>query len=225
MKASDREAAPAGAARKVPTQDRSKQRVERILDAAADVFAEVGIEAATTEAIAAKAETSIGSLYQFFPNKKAIFYAIVARYAERVRELFDYEVAPIAGRTWQEQIDASIDVLYAFHHVDAGFRAILRNWSSGEFLEADDAINREFARRTEALLEAHAKALPAAKRRVVAEVLVETVSAMLILSARRDPEHGKLIVAEAKAMLHRYLEPYSARPRGRPKGTGKKPAK
>src|SRR5690242_20024053 len=75
--------------RRVPTQDRSRLRLERILDAAAEVFSEVGIDAATTESIAARAGTSIGSLYQFFPNKRAVFYAIVARYGERVRGLID----------------------------------------------------------------------------------------------------------------------------------------
>lgn len=201
-------------ARRVPTQDRSKQRVERILDAAAEVFADVGVEAATTEAIAAKADTSIGSLYQFFPNKKALFYAIVARYTERVRAVFDAIIAP-TGRSWIELLDFGIDALDEFHRTDPGFRAILRNWSSGEFLEADDAINTEFARRIDALLAHHAKALTAAHRAIVAEVVVEATSAMLILAARRDAAHGALVIAEGKTMLHRYLEPYALAPKRR----------
>src|SRR6202011_4219225 len=75
--------------RRVPTQDRSRQRVERILDAAARTFAEVGFEAATTETIAERAGTSIGSVYQFFPNKKALYDAIASRYLDRTRRLFD----------------------------------------------------------------------------------------------------------------------------------------
>ena len=200
-------------ARRVPTQDRSRQRVERILDAAAGVFADVGIEAATTEAIAAKAGTSIGSLYQFFPNKKALFYAIVARYTGRVRDVFDAIVAP-TGRSWIELLDLGIDALDTFHRTDPGFRAILRNWSSSEFLEADDAINSEFARRIEAVLARHAPALTPAHRAVVAEIVVEATSAMLILSARRDSKHGALVIVEGKAMLHRYLAPYARMPAG-----------
>jgi len=49
--------------RRVPQQDRGQRRVEKILDAAAEVIAEVGVQAATTNAIAARAETSVGSLY------------------------------------------------------------------------------------------------------------------------------------------------------------------
>ncbi|MEM6436234.1 MAG: helix-turn-helix domain-containing protein, partial [Cyanobacteria bacterium P01_D01_bin.115] len=62
--------------RKQPKQQRGKERVEKILEAAAAVFDEVGYEAATTHLIAAKAETAIGSLYQFFADKAAIFKAM-----------------------------------------------------------------------------------------------------------------------------------------------------
>ncbi|WP_083468761.1 TetR/AcrR family transcriptional regulator [Nostoc piscinale] len=73
--------------RRQPKQKRSQQRVEKILQAAAEVFAEVGYEAATTHQIAAKAETAIGSLYQFFPDKLAIFHALEAIHMERVTEI------------------------------------------------------------------------------------------------------------------------------------------
>ena len=62
--------------RRQPKQQRGKERVEKILDAAAAVFDEVGYSEATTHLIAAKAGTAIGSLYQFFPDKAAIFNAM-----------------------------------------------------------------------------------------------------------------------------------------------------
>src|SRR5579883_1388343 len=68
--------------RRQPKQQRSQQRVEKILQAAAAVFTEVGYEAATTHMIAARAATAIGSLYQFFPDKLAIFHALEARHME-----------------------------------------------------------------------------------------------------------------------------------------------
>ena len=47
-----------------------------ILEAAARIFEEVGVEAATTDRIAARAGISVGSLYQYFPNKDAILVAL-----------------------------------------------------------------------------------------------------------------------------------------------------
>lgn len=64
--------------RKRPRQERSRRTVEAILDAAARVFETVGPNAATTNAIAERAGVSVGSLYQYFPNKLA--KRIVARY-------------------------------------------------------------------------------------------------------------------------------------------------
>ena len=75
--------------RRTPQQARSQQRVDLILDVAADIFAEVGYESATTNAIAERAGVSIGSLYRYFPDKDAILHALSNRYYEQVRALFD----------------------------------------------------------------------------------------------------------------------------------------
>jgi AcrR family transcriptional regulator len=74
--------------RRQPKQKRSQERIERILDVAAEVFDEVGFEAATTHAIASRADTAIGSLYQFFPDKLAIFHALELRHVERVHTVW-----------------------------------------------------------------------------------------------------------------------------------------
>ncbi|MEY4519919.1 MAG: hypothetical protein RLZZ499_2519, partial [Cyanobacteriota bacterium] len=70
--------------RRQPQQQRSQKRVEQILDAAAIIFDQVGFEAATTHAISSQAKTAVGSLYQFFPDKLAIFNALELRHVERV---------------------------------------------------------------------------------------------------------------------------------------------
>lgn len=104
------------AVRRVPTQERSKQRLERILEAADQVFAEVGYDAATTEQIAERAGSSIGSLYQFFPNKTALFEALCANYLERARKLFEELLEQSAASApWTELIDRTIDAFWRFH--------------------------------------------------------------------------------------------------------------
>lgn len=63
--------------RKLPKQRRSEATVEAILQAAAQVFERHGYAAGTTNRIAERAGVSIGSLYQYFPNKDAILVALV----------------------------------------------------------------------------------------------------------------------------------------------------
>jgi AcrR family transcriptional regulator len=74
--------------RRQPRQQRGKERVEKILAAAAQVFEEVGYTAATTNLIAAQAGTAIGSLYQFFPDKAAIFQAMELYHVDRVKKMW-----------------------------------------------------------------------------------------------------------------------------------------
>ncbi|OEZ55440.1 TetR/AcrR family transcriptional regulator [Duganella sp. HH105] len=74
-KAATRRLAP----RKTPSQPRSAQTVETILEGAAHILEQQGLEGYTTNAIAARAGVSIGSLYQYFPTKDAITVALIER--------------------------------------------------------------------------------------------------------------------------------------------------
>jgi AcrR family transcriptional regulator len=195
--------------RRVPTQERSKKRVERIIEAASHVFAEEGYEAATMEGIAARAETSIGSIYQFFPNKLSLFDALAHRYHDKLRGFFDLLLAPpLLDRPWPEILETGIDALVLFHAQEPGFRAV---WVSlnltAEVVTEGEAINRDFARRIEGVLAAKLPGLPAETRPVVATMMVEILTAMLIVSARRPDEAGPLMT-QTKALLQRYLAPY-----------------
>ena len=196
-------------ARRVPTQERAIKRVERIIDAAARVFAEEGYEAATMEGIAARAETSIGSIYQFFPNKLSLFDALARHYHDKLRTFFDLLLAgPLLERPWPEILDAGIDAFIAFHEQEPGFRAVWVGLHLTEQVVTEgEAINREFAKRIETVLEAKLTGLPAATRPVVATVMVEILTTMLIVSARR-PAEAQPLMTETKALLRRYLAPY-----------------
>ncbi|GAA4550755.1 TetR/AcrR family transcriptional regulator [Amycolatopsis samaneae] len=68
--------------RKKPRQVRSELMRQRILDAAARVFAEHGYAAGTTNRIAELARISVGSLYQYYPNKDAILLELVTRHMD-----------------------------------------------------------------------------------------------------------------------------------------------
>ena len=74
----DRQAEP----RKRPLQRRSREMVDRILDAAARIFVERGYHGTTTNHVAEAAEVSVGSVYQYFPNKDALLVALGERHLE-----------------------------------------------------------------------------------------------------------------------------------------------
>jgi AcrR family transcriptional regulator len=171
------------------------------------VFAEVGYDGATTEAIAARAGASIGSLYQFFPNKRALFDALSARYLERSRAAFDAALATVApGSSWEAVLDGTIDVFWAIASGQPAFAAV---WLNGrltrELIDAGIEMNRAFAARGEQIVALFAPDLPPGRRAVVATVVVEVVTSMLFAAARADtPTSGRLI-DETKRMLRAYL--------------------
>lgn len=90
---------------KAPQRERGRARVAALLEAAGQVFAEKGYDAATMTAIAARAGSSIGSLYQFFPTKDEVAQALLQGYLdaliERLHQLrneaAELDAAAIAG--------------------------------------------------------------------------------------------------------------------------------
>lgn len=74
--------------RRQPQQGRSKDRVQLILESTRSILATEGVTAVTTPNIAAHARIPVSSIYQYFPNKKAIFAALYENYLEDIRATF-----------------------------------------------------------------------------------------------------------------------------------------
>jgi AcrR family transcriptional regulator len=105
--------------RKTPRQERSRRTVDRILDAATRIFDEVGYSAATTNDIAADANISIGSLYQYFPNKDSILVALARRHIEStVAELVSVVSGLESGYLLEDVLRTVLDFLVEQHEAD-----------------------------------------------------------------------------------------------------------
>ncbi len=225
-KSSTKKARGAGepALRRVPSQARSKERVERMLDAAEHEFAEHGYDAATTEAIAARAEASIGSLYQFFPNKRALFDAITHRYLGRVKAFFGELVARGAGTlSWPDLVDTIIDAFWTFARQSKAFRAVwIQGHYSPELLHASDAVNRAMAARADAVLATYAPHLTADERDAVATILIEVTGIVLFIASRKREPHASALIGETKRLMRAYVATYAESPRSPRPGPGAK---
>jgi AcrR family transcriptional regulator len=197
--------------RRTPTQARSRKRVEAILEAAAIVFAEQGFDAASTDAIAERAGTSIGSIYQFFPNKLALFEALAARCLERERAIFDALFASAGGASWMQIISLAIDGFGRLREDDPAFRAVLANFQLyAVFEKADVALTRYFIAQVAKLVKQHARRTTAAQQRVIATTIVNTITGALFLSQRETPRFCRQLLDETKVLLLRYLAPYAS---------------
>jgi AcrR family transcriptional regulator len=101
------------APRKTPTQQRSRERVERMLAAARELIAEQGSDALRMSEVAERAGVSIGSLYQFFPDKTAIIGTLVERYNEAGRRCIADGLENVASEDdMRRAFSALIDIYY-----------------------------------------------------------------------------------------------------------------
>ena len=97
--------------RKSPVQARSAATVDAILEAAARILESEGFEGYTTNAIAKRAGVSIGSLYQYFPNKDAVTAALVMADAMQLHDNVYAAAEATAGQDFRMQLNALIDVV------------------------------------------------------------------------------------------------------------------
>ncbi len=92
--------------RKTPAQSRAAATVDAILEAAAHILERHGFAGYTTNAVAARAGASIGSLYQYFPNKDALTVALIER--ETAQLLADVDAATGRNDVLDRLIDAAV---------------------------------------------------------------------------------------------------------------------
>jgi AcrR family transcriptional regulator len=125
------------ATRKEPTQQRSRERVERMLAAATELIAAKGSDAMKMGEVAERAGVSIGSLYQFFPDKSAIIRALAERHTAAGRACIDEALGAVRSKDELLAAFASlVDTYYAIFLASPVTRDI---WSG---MQADQALRQ-----------------------------------------------------------------------------------
>lgn len=196
--------------RRQPKQKRGQERVEKILQAAAEVFAEVGYEAATTHAIAARARTAVGSLYQFFPDKLAIFHALEARHMEWITTLNAELLQSDFAKLSLEQMVQKLVETHAAYFLHPIPRVVyLQYFVAPEMFELfDDRFNRSLIVEMAALLRSCNPSLPRQKSELLAETLHYCYNAVLLQALRSEESHRVRLYQELQALLVAYLRPH-----------------
>ncbi len=195
--------------RRQPKQQRGKQRVEKILDAAAAVFDEVGYEAATTHLIAAKAETAVGSLYQFFPDKAAIFKAMELRHIERVKEFWERMNTPeMIQYSLRQMIHTLVTAIAELFEQPVSQVVFVQFFLGREMFQAiDEGMTTEAIDFMANLLQQRNPTLSQAQSKLFAEVCVHSSNA-IILAALRNPDlqHRQRLTQQIEDLMVSYLE-------------------
>jgi len=197
--------------RKRPRQERSRRTVEAILEAAAQVFERRGYAAGTTDAIAARAGVSVGSVYQYFPNKDAILVALVERHLEEGVAL----VSQLLREAREGPVELGallrrfVEAMLALHQREPRLHRVLF-----EEIPLPASLRRELERREQSIAQEVAAlltsrlGLPLRNAALTAYLLVHSVEGLVHDFALRPP--GELdagaFAEELVCMLRAYLE-------------------
>lgn len=194
--------------RKSPRQDRARETQQRLLDAAAHVFAEHGYSAGTTNRIAAEAGMSIGSLYQYFPNKDAILVELTHAHLHVGSDVLEEHLATGLPEDLEALLRLAVGVMFDNHRGDHRLHQVLFEeaprppWLLEELRATEDAFVALLA----AILEADAT-VQVPDRRLAARIVVTTIESQVHRAIAREPgevDEGAL-TDELVRMLLGYL--------------------
>jgi AcrR family transcriptional regulator len=104
--------------RRQPKQRRARQTVEAVLDAVVKILKREGLKAVTTNRVAEVAGVSIGSVYQYFPDKRAIFVALHERHIEQIDRMVESKLFEHAASSLDDLIRAMIEAMIDAHVPD-----------------------------------------------------------------------------------------------------------
>jgi AcrR family transcriptional regulator len=181
-----------------------------MLDAAAALLDEVGYDATTTSLIASRAGVSVGSLYQFFPDRRAVLQALAVRSFERFAEVLTARVEATPPVSWQGAVDLVVDVYVEFSRTEPAARVLSFGGPvDRHMLDADDDNNAVVSRALRDVLRLVLPDLGDGPELTQAfRVAVEAGDGVLDLAFRLDPRGDPAVITEAKRLIQAYLSGY-----------------
>ncbi|TWG95373.1 TetR family transcriptional regulator [Nocardioides sp. J9] len=206
---------PSGAAvgpsrRRLPTQARSRERVERILDAAAELVVADGVEGLTTRSIAERAGLPVASLYQYFSDKEAVLLALCERDMAEMDDQVATDLAALPEVTVASLVETS---MRAFVKVYERRPAFMQIWMRGRTNTAVYDYGRHHNKRiaenllafaTDAGLVDPAGFTPE-QLAAIAELAVEVGDRAFQLAFERDPRGDAFLIDQAIELAIAYL--------------------
>ncbi len=173
-----------------------------LLDAASEVLAEKGYEAATMSEIAERAHAAIGSLYQFFPNKESIACALHTHCGQEIEKLWMPLLRPTKHLNLRETLNRLIQVTVDYidtHPVALALQhAPKSTWNTRIRMHLEQRIAKFFISASSGATQAEAK--------IYAAVCMQLIKSCSEQYLQTEPRKRKRIIYEYKLLLACYAD-------------------
>ena len=199
--------------RRAPLQSRGQATFDHILDATSQLLDKLGLEGVNTNTIAKAAGVNIATLYQYFPNKRAVMLALFQRQAERRLSTAQSLLAGI-GRSpeWPARIDAFVEGMARLRAELQGTAALM------QAMRVDPELREHNLRMGDAASAALAEELVAAGKlsredaKIVARCVLEVNATLIDVWQQAFGGRNPRLLGELKQLHTRYLAPYLPEP-------------
>ena len=193
--------------RRVPQQRRSREKLERVLDAADEVLASEGAAALSMARVAERAGVAVGSIYAYLPDKQSLVEALALAYWTGFSERIEAVVQGEAENPAAEPVELILSSLADGYRSNPGFMAL---WYGGLRNEAVRDVTRAIRDRVAGaidllLIRRYPEAGDPTERTAVADTLVVLGDGLLREAFRRDPGGDPVVLAEGRRALTAYL--------------------
>lgn len=191
--------------RKIPQQSRSRFLVGIILDVATRILAERGWAKFNTNEVARIAGVSIGSLYQYFPNKLALAEAIRQQHLESILLVFETVNAKedVRADSLMTEVERMIDGIIAAHLINPRLHRVLLDEVPLSGRDAHQDFERRYA---EYYATFTASKLGSARAQVASHVLASAIEGVVHDASRRGQLTSSDLKHELILLVTRYLK-------------------
>ena len=192
--------------RKQPRQARAREAVDAILEATARILAREGTSAATTNRIAEVAGVSIGSLYQYFPNKESLFTALRNRHYDELEAMAE-ELPAMRSWSLREVLRRGAELSVAVHRADPALHVALDEAVPAQDVDRNRKIEDRLHQLLRAMLRERHEELRVGDPDLAAFVLVHAGEGIVHGAVTHAPEllTGGQLVDEIVDFAYRYL--------------------
>ena len=191
-----------------PVQQRAKETVDQILDNAASLLQEVGVDAFNTNLLAERAGVAVRSVYRYYPNKLAVIVALAERQADEWQEIFSKLLERFADpdedpfESWDDVLDAYASYIDGKHGRSAMHRAMQ---ALPELAEVNQRDNDALVNAIASAMKARGVTERPAKLSRIARLLIDTQDVAIDEALRRGGRMSAQLLGELKLMHRSYL--------------------
>lgn len=146
-------------------------------------------------------------MYEYFPNKEALFEALLARYRVLLEAALAEKVDILSG-DWRIVVGGLFDVFVEFYREQPGYRTLwLGSQLTDVLLETGRVWGNEFAEELAPVLGVYAPRLDEERRVIVTQAALHLVSALVTAALQSSKDREQALIEEGRLALYRYLEP------------------